>query len=263
VAELYLEAYALRRSGCHAILNWIFNQLDQPVLFFNNALPHQDPLWRMRSSGDLQNIVDCEPYYHERIPRTKIIDRDEKYISTLYEDFTELSDGVVANVGWIRPERVERIMIFRDFHNWMASRVRWTLHRKMKMDEPLFIWRWKMYAHHFLYTDDLVKIYHGLWMTNPSYRKSILDELGLNLVNDDISHVPNFGGGSSFSPVSYGAKARTDWKLGERYLYLKEHPELKAAIDGDDELSGYINAVEHRLEAQIATIDNLPRARAM
>jgi hypothetical protein len=63
--------------------------------------------------------------------------------------------------------------------------------------------------------------------------------------------------------VEVGAKARSDWKLGERYLYLEEHPELKAAIDGDGELSGYINAVEHRLEAQIATIDNLPRARAM
>lgn len=243
----YIEGYALRRSGCHAILNWIFNQYEEPVLFFNNAIRGQDPLLNIRSSGDLQNILDIEPWYHNRQSREEIASWDTKTISILYEDYVTIGPELAADVSWIKPDKIHRLLIFRDFPNWMASRIRWTLNRKMKMDYELFIWRWKMYAYDFLYKEGLIKICYNLWRISTEYRESILSELDLPLRNDDISHIPNFGGGSSFTPVSYGARARCDLQYNSRHKYLEEFPEVQELIAKDEELYHYIKAVERSL----------------
>lgn len=244
IMKRYIEVYALRRSGCHAVLNWLFNQFDDPVLFFNNAIPKQDPLIRMRSSGNLQNILELEPYYHNRLPRNEIRTWDISTVSVLYEDYTDINSLTTIS-DWINPDQTFRIMIFRDFQNWMASRIRWTLNRKMKIDYEDFIRRWKIHAYHFLHNPCLIKIYYNSWKNNFEYRKSTLDSISIPLKNDDISHIPNFGGGSSFTPVSYGARrAKSDGDYDNRYLYLDNFPDLQRMIKEDEELNTYIEQID-------------------
>lgn len=237
-ALLYFEAYALKRSGCHAVLNWLFNQFNDQtkVLFFNNAIPNQDPLNNMRSSGDLQNIQDLDFYRHSPHFRHQIKEWDASIVSCLYEDYIKIGKNPICDLGWIHPERILRIIILRDFYNWMASRLKHDLAKRKSVDLEALIWKWKMHAYHFRNTEDLVRINYNRWVKSSEYRTGMLECMEIEPWNDDISHVPNFGGGSSFSPVSYGKKAKSDMKVLERFSFLQDHEVMKMARE-DRELN--------------------------
>jgi hypothetical protein len=220
------EICALRRSGCHAVLNWLFNQSKKPVLFFNNAIPFQDPLRNLRAYGELQNTIDLEPYYHGRHPKEDIKSFRADVVAILYEDL-KLSriDGrnSIVDSDWINPESVTKVLILRDFYNWLASRLLLAEQKKMAIDTEMLIYMWKSYAHQLLYDhlgQPFVCVNFNRWFSSETYRNELARVLGLELRNDDTKFVPSFGGGSSFDRVSYGKKGRTDFKISDRWQYL-------------------------------------------
>jgi len=133
--ELEIRVFGLRRSGNHAIINWLAAQAPSPVHFFNccplDGHPFRTnkgrgtregtdiadifvrhPKMKNRPSVDLQNLVrmrkDVLLYSFENVDITVLRCR-------------EIPHDRVQSVG--RSRRRVDVLILRDLFNWMASKL--------------------------------------------------------------------------------------------------------------------------------------------
>ena len=159
-----IQVYGLRRSGSHAIINWLKHNLEKvyggsKVGFLNDAVELREN-FRPRYEWGLENC-------------------DALIVS--YED-TPLEVNLIS-------EPYHRVVLIRDIHNLSASRLKRGTD-DMKVDEE-FLKLWLQYSNFdkvFKYEDFLLN-------------KEKRDELcySLDLVNDDYTEgVMSYGKGSSF-----------------------------------------------------------------
>jgi hypothetical protein len=230
-----IEYFTLGRSGSHAVMNWLCNQFDRPVLYFNNAKPTMDPALEMRNPTvkDMQNIVALDYYWKHPEVRVQL---QKEWHPVMVVGFERYPLGY-ARVdqhrgwyplpassidGWIRPNRRCRILIIRDLFNWLASRIQ----RKIKIDRnydgELREWvkdhirLWKDHAREAAGVTSYLKgpdiqivriIKFNEWVHSRQYRDEILYHLGVTPRNEDTNYIVDVSGGSSFDGRSYQGRA--------------------------------------------------------
>jgi hypothetical protein len=228
VRKLY-EVHTFQRSGSHAIYNWLFSQLDEPVLFFNNAKPHLDPVTEMRNpDSGVRNVVDLMPYWRDRDRRDEVKSLPNKVLVVGFEDRVIDEPYLVPTsaLHWINATRVWRIVILRDVYNWAASRKEKGLEvSRKKLD------LWKAYAKGI--SSYQVFISFNDWFKFSLYRASILHQLDIEQRSDDISFIPKSGGGSSFDARKFQGVAG-QMEVLERWRKLNGY--TRDLISSDDEL---------------------------
>src|SRR6185437_1850314 len=113
-----------------------------------------------------------------------------------------------------------RLLLVRDFYNWIASRVR-LLENKGKLPDDIFgkldlqIRLWIMYAREFvgetrhLQSVETVPVRFDRWSDDEPYRLEILERLGIAVLNNTRSIVPKSGGGSSFDGTRFSGSAES------------------------------------------------------
>lgn len=246
--ELELQAIGLQRSGNHAILAWLFQQCEDEVYFFNNVKHYGDPITRFRPL-DLPNtvIVRKGKSRGRRHRLEKIRKAHKKVLAYSYENLpiTELATRVLVpdrrkHLGNSRDFR--RVLIIRDFNNWFASCVRY--HEKTRMTIPTnthverLICMWISYAREYLghteYLADpgLVRIFYNRWALEDGYRLDLLGKLGIAARSNDISYVPDAGGGSSFDATTFSGRS-SEMRTNDRWSYLQNEKfgEVLACVD--------------------------------
>ncbi len=243
----------LQRSGNHAIINWLFNQVKGNKLFLNYCRPGEDPFitcyngefitenthiiaesgWETFFNSD-QHPSD-ELIYKER----KIIPKVElDYLFHSYEDCD--SQQVFSKKfnfyhdTWIgKPETVKQIIILRNPLNLLASRIEADGHLAGIHDLGMILACWKEHATHYndsktMDSNQLVILY-DLWFASKSYRKNILRLLNIKENCLSLGKVSKNGGGSSFDGISYENEPEK-MKVLERYKKYQDHEYLKIAM---------------------------------
>ena len=127
--SLEIQFFGLQRSGNHPVLAWLFQQFDEPVYFFNNAKHFGNPLQDFQPH-DLPNAVKVRRGEGRRRQLEEIGQRKKAVLVYSYEnlvlstlrdrDLVPNKDAVTGLTSCLR-----RVLIIRDFDNWLASRIRY------------------------------------------------------------------------------------------------------------------------------------------
>lgn len=200
------QVHGMRRTGNHAIINWIIKGRAGNVIFCNDLDPGRHP-----ATAPMKRL--------RRGP-------GEAAIITSYEDLPSAAFDREPHEAWYgRCKAVHHILILRDPFNLFASRFVWKRFRgDLFRDDPAHraevIATWKDHARTYLAwqqdggQDGVFRhaLNYNSWVADASYRNDMGRRLGLTSANEGLSEVTNYGGGSSFEGTNTSA---TD---GLRYL---------------------------------------------
>lgn len=205
----------IQRSGNHAIVGWLLNNLGGKVIFCNDLSlgqhPRNAPMKKLRwRKGSGSVIVSYENY-----------------------QFDEL--GPVQRPEWYGSTRsVHDILLIRDPFNLFASHYVWPFPQGVKFREDRshrqrIIDLWKSNARSFLQfqgqaDSTVLCISYNHWLEDADYREQCARSLGMDKASK--SHeVMDFGGGSSFEGISSSDGNR---KYLQRFLSLVGNEDFRS-----------------------------------
>lgn len=239
--------YGLKRSGNHAIVNWLRPQLR--FQFVNNAIPIAPIL-----EGRAMPRDDVDFHDWARRAMTHPVSANPMLIS--FEDHPvgtrlyRMSDGLDES----------SILLIRSFENCFSSRIRkafsisriayprennWIMRRSVKL--------WKEHAEEYIRSSSssskVMPIYFDEWFKNRNYRETIASVLGCPFNDEGFLSVSTHGGGSSFDGTMYNGMS-SKMELSNRRSFLAHQEEqLLSEIHADPEI--------HQLEAALREMDHI------
>ncbi|MEM6374020.1 MAG: hypothetical protein AAF727_14740 [Pseudomonadota bacterium] len=191
-----VRVYGMRRSGNHAIVDWILrNAPNGAGLFLNNCKPNRDPIRTARGIA----LYDAGTEQPMDLARDKIAAAGQTPFTLVsYEDTMPALERMPL---FEAPETC--VIIYRSFLQWSAS-----LLRKIQANSgygPLERMRIMMqsmrtYAEMLgrVQSEDVVAVCYDDWNADEGYRHSLLETLGLPGRDLGRGSVQRYGGGSSF-----------------------------------------------------------------
>ena len=188
-----IRVSGLRRSGNHAIINWIVQQHNNEYIFINNVQPYQDPFdFTKQKKRNTSLFV----YSYEDVPVSYIY--NPKYMNDKKCRYDIIHQDIY------------NVLIIRNPLNLFASRLKSDkigVGSKIYNDKDL----WIMYAQEYLgftnfINSDKILINYDKWFIDVKYRKIIANQLGLKFTDKGMDDVPQFGGGSSFDDLNFDNK---------------------------------------------------------
>ena len=177
----------IRRSGQHAIINWLQNQISGTICFYNNAYPEQP-------------IFDS---CNNKESKLRFLQKG----NTLMYNIENPRFNRVDVFGEGRFKERKDVLIIRDPYNCFASYLNanweWDTNFQDKEEHRNIIKAlWKTHAREVLGETNVLPnkyaINYNRWVTDKSYRASIAQDLGFVFTDQGVDQTPHYGKGSSF-----------------------------------------------------------------
>ena len=239
-----IKIYSLRRSGTHAITNWISSHFTGNIFYANDVLNRHSNL----ESGfecDVLPAIDGRV----RVPLDFSSSNSSDVSIAIFEDvnFGSIWEGEEKAFSGKRTNL--RILVLRDPFNMLASRMALTKRKKSKFitdrmlktngNVPVCVSIWKSYARQFLElkktnSSSDIAVNYNRWAVDGSYRHEISEQLNRPFTDSEKERVPGDGFGSSFDGVRLNNNA-SKMKVLERWRSFEDDPDFKRWIN-DDEL---------------------------
>jgi len=252
-----LRVTGMRRSGNHAVINWIVSQIPGDKLFFNDV-DIFDPLNR-------NCLVGFQKENKNGRYNLLIYSFEDRILNSVADDNVYPQKKAYKHLV---EERLD-IIIIRDPFNLFASRrkLKSQFERKTTYISGLSAPQlWVTYANEFLGETKYLKnkkiaINYNRWCSSKNYRSKIADSLGIVFTDYGFGKVTKFGGGSSFDAINYDGQAskmetRKRWeKFKYDYSYARNFRDYKILnlsekiFELEPELKEYINK-NLRIEVQ-------------
>lgn len=226
-------APSLKRSGHHAVIDWILNQFSGLSSYYNYANKHPavELLDRCDSRWVSSLDIPCNPW----IKAAGINFENLSIDKILAEGFLEecRMSFPYAGCQWF-------LLVLRDAYNNFAS---CEMRKPGTWDGQL----WKSYAHLFLADDSnlgipMVKINFNRWFSDVSYKHSLANVLSCDTFQPAQERVSHFGDGSSFSKLCFDGSA-SRMKVNDRWRQIPRELKVRMRIEMDDSI--------HRLNSLI------------
>lgn len=259
-----LRMFGMRRSGNHAIANWL--QRNAPSghsVFLNNCKPNTDPFKSFRSIE-----VDGTLVSHRKARKdlASVAGRAEEGALLLisYEDVTPAMFAPLRAVSGPFDETLLTgdVLIYRSFLNWVAS-----LLKKMQGNDSYSLLRrnaillqaidyYGLLLRQVEEADELgfTCICYDDWVRSERYRAMILGQLELPVRDNSLGPVQRYGGGSSFQKQ---ANSADELETSRRWQKMAEDPEFAAVLNlaaHDPKLTGRLERLFPRDAALLARI---------
>jgi hypothetical protein len=234
----------LKRSGNHAVINWIGQQISgEKVYFLNSCRPFENPYETKHSQDSAETII----FKNYRLDRERQRFEDKDCLLYSYEDRSledVYSDCALNNHdAWIG-QSVKRydILLLRDPFNLFASRLQRDL-RQGKSASTLYDRYvrlkslWIEYAREFVgasqyLRDNKTVINFNSWTRDAGYRRRLARQLGLVFTDVGFNEVVGVGGGSSFEGRSFDGVAQT-MDVTKRWRRFASHPLYRRLLSDD------------------------------
>ena len=246
-----IRVVGLRRSGNHALMNWIRKQCSSNIIYINNVHIYANPyrevyedqldkakdssligwrtddidFWRRESRGQFSK-KDYLLYSYEDQPIDRLADKRFERKHDLYLGKSEMRYDLI---------------LMRDPFNLFASRLRASQRKndnshyldfmKVKSSKVSLARLWIDYAKEYLnetnYLSNMkIPVNYNMWVLDKTYRQNIAESLGLDFSDTGFDEVMTNGGGSSFDGVSLSGKA-SEMMIFERYSHFLGNPKFE------------------------------------
>ncbi|MDT0676619.1 hypothetical protein [Autumnicola musiva] len=236
----------LSRSGNHAIINWIINQLNGKYCFLNCTEPKYNPFLTARPLTEEGEVyqTNIENFDLEKERQGNFTSKD--YLLYNHEDCflgpLEKTNKSQHKI-WVGNSLHQRnIIILRDPFNLFASRIKSGLlrgHYPGHGGKPISILTlqriYKQHAREFLngkYLKNKVLINYNSWTSSSQYRRQIAQDLEISFSDEGFNEVTEVAGGSSFDGTSFSGKAQK-MNLHDRWKKFAEDKEYWAMFDSE------------------------------
>lgn len=223
----------LSRSGNHAVIGWVLQQITGRWCFWNCVEPKQSPAASARPMDDGRRVVaaDVDPEAEVEGPTVA-----KDWVLFSQED-TFLGPALGAEATRVQEEAVGRshartdVIILRDPFNLMASRRRLGC---SAISEVTALRIWKQHARAVLQRraagGPVAGILYPLWARDAGYRRAIAAQLGLCGAETTIDRVASCGGGSSFDGLTFDGRA-SEMPVLDRWRHFAEDASFWALFD--------------------------------
>ncbi|MEM8505540.1 MAG: hypothetical protein AAF716_20605 [Cyanobacteria bacterium P01_D01_bin.1] len=233
----------MRRSGNHAVLNWIRAQQPGDVCLLNNVAAGTNP-YRYKSD----NLLRYHPEHHKqaevyrRQANGELIKRDCLIYS--YEDWS---------LGQIVQPRFERnrdlyigksskrfdLLVLRDPFNLFASRLKQNFVATKTKKLPM-VDMWLEYAKEFTGESRYLKrqricVNYNRWFSDLDYRKALAAQLEIPFSDAGFDTISAFGGGSSFDGIgnSNGTSKASTLDVTNRWRQFADEPTFQKLFESE------------------------------
>lgn len=260
----------MSRSGNHAIINWVIQQLKGRYCFLNCVEPKYNPFLTARPlrEGGKTYKTNIPSFDLQQERSGRLTDKD--YLLYSYEDcFLGSVTHEIFNKNredWLgKTTEHKTLLILRDPFNLFASRIKTgiLLGHYSPGAKPISIYNlkriYKQHCKEFLgekiHLENKIPVNYNRWIENKEYRKSIAEKLNISFTDEGFKEVSKVAGGSSFDRTKYAGNAHK-MDLGSRwenYVDDKQYWELfdDELVDFTIKIFGEIPPVKyfHKLKA--------------
>lgn len=228
----------MSRSGNHAIINWITQQLTGRWCFLNCVEPKSNP-FRTARPMDNGRVYDSNiPAFDLEAERAGWHSRKDHLLFSQEDCFLNPALGpastAIQDAGIGSSLRRLDLLIVRDPYNLFASRRRAGY---QVISDKTSIRVWKQHAKAFLgglrgLGDALVPISYNRWVRNRAYRQKLAAAIGLRFTDAGLSRIAACGGGSSFDGLGFDGRA-DQMRLFERWHHYRDDRQFWQLFDAD------------------------------
>ena len=211
----------IRRSGIHAVMQWMMAGLDAPTAWWNNCNAERSHYMRRNATkAALSDNFDSAKGPDENI----IFGFEDVPLVKLHN--APLSRHIPRN-------RTINVLLLRDPYNMTASRMERQKRRNAKAKHRYCPNRglqlWRAYA----MADGWVTMSFNRLRTEPGHRRQIADLLDMQRVPEWPQSISHYGKGSSFTGMKMDGRA-SDMPLDERWKAFADDPKFLKLTGGDD-----------------------------
>ena len=251
MGKAFIRFFGMRRSGIHALNNWIISHLEGRVFYVNDA-----PIIKNSIKRECNNLNCLGDASYSHITKGNIDNKDCVFLSHEDGDFLKtLSTPPNQDNVYGEFDKYSDIFLVRNPYNLFCSRAEAfnnglrhntysSVEDKNSFDSLVALWK-EMARNLLKPQGNEVGIYYDDWHVNQGYRKDICKKLGLSFTDKGKHLVSGWGWGSSFDgmkvhPDKMNVLDRTAaYKEAEFYLKLLEDAELNSLYN---EIKGYFNS---------------------
>ena len=229
-----LRVFGMRRSGNHAVINWLArNAPGGRSLFFNNCTPGRKPFETYRAVE-----IDGERVAGDGGDPVKLAAKagDGAALIFSYEDLmpNERRKRPVS-MGVDEAAISHDVVICRGFLNWAASLLKkvqgndaYTAHQRVAIVLKALNGYSRMLELAITEAElGLVVIRYEGWMSDTGYRAGLLERLGFEARDNGLGEVQRYGNGSSFQTE---AGAAEELNTLERWKEMRDDPEYRIVM---------------------------------
>lgn len=215
-----IRVWALMRSGHHAILRWIFFNMNTPKIFFNNC----------RNKDVFHYVVINSINNVEKKFDLKKLNEFRNIIVNF--EHPNLREWPTKNWGNLKKlGEITDLIVLRDPFNWVASSMsKKTFKQPVSIDMGL----WKQQALEFLgitnYIPNGVPIKFNEWFSSHEYREEVAGKLG---ISNDETLINKLATRSSFDGRDFKDNAQ-DMKVLDRWQQFKKNERFLSYVDRKD-----------------------------
>lgn len=245
-----LRAFGMRRSGNHAIADWILrNSAGTGSVFLNNCVPGQSPLASFRT---IAVNGTRKPMKRARadLARTCAPAGTSATVLATYEDVIPGLRRKRPISGALDDAFDIDLIFYRSFLNWCASLLK-KLHYNQDYSHSaraaVVLKSIDLYTHMLSLVADadglgLIPVCFDDWHASQAYRTGRLAALGLEPVDNGIGAVQSYGGGSSFQKQT---DTPEDLTTDRRFDQMADDPGFRNILT----IAARDQALLHRLDA--------------
>ena len=211
VNQTEIRMIGLRRSGNHALIDWIKKQKIGEFKHINDVPIGENPF-----RHEYEYFLDHYPEYPKIIENLRCQSQGDfklkEYLIYNYEDYSLpeiLEPRFERKHDWYVGKSARRIelLILRDPFNLLASRLKKGF-ISVKSTRVNFTDLWVAYAKEFLGETNFlpyqkVCVSYNHWIQDIDYRRDIAQQLGLTFTDAGFNQVARRAGGSSFDGTSH------------------------------------------------------------
>ncbi len=221
-----MRVFGIRRTGQHAIINWILRNAGQEnTVFLNSCTMRRSAV---RTCG--QSELNARPFGKSHRLKAAL----EAYLTPEKHPFTLVSYEAGYHEGALTPHFPDEsftreVLVTRSFVNWLPSFLR--LMRVMNpQSSPTaleisngVVFEMMRYKAQLLAAEQSphVVVCFDQWAASPAYRLEKLAALGLRAIDNGLGVLQPYGAGSSFAPLDTPAE---ELALGSRWKTMAHDP---------------------------------------
>lgn len=233
-----MRAFGMRRSGNHAIIDWVQrNAPDGKSVFLNNCRAGRTPLGNF-SGIEVNGGFVAQRKAMRNMPAFTAAAGNGALFMFSYEDVSpaEFQDPRRIS-GEFDSDLIDcEVLIYRSFLNWVASLLKkvqgnpgFSLSRRC----AIVLQTIERYGRLLSLIDapaegkPIIGICYDRWFSNAAYRLDLLTRLGLSERDNSVGTVQRYGGGSSFQKDAADA---SELDTAARWLQMAEDEEFQSIL---------------------------------